>query len=67
MKQYLIDINTVSTFCVTASSEEEALLALKEVAAELELRIQVGDETPIEFVDLTWRDDEPLMIEEFDN
>ncbi|MBY5700920.1 hypothetical protein [Rhizobium leguminosarum] len=67
MKKYLIDVETVSTFWVDANSEAEALAALKDVAAELELRIEVGDETPIEYVDVTWRVDEALMVDEYDH
>ena len=66
VKQFLIDINTVTTFWVTATSEEKALEALKDATRALELRLQIGRTQPIEFVDLTWRETEPLMIEEYE-
>ncbi|MGR9276124.1 hypothetical protein ACU8KI_16090 [Rhizobium leguminosarum] len=66
--QYLIDINTVTTFWVTATSEEKALEALKNATRALELRIWIGGKKqPIELVDLSWREDEPLLIEEYDD
>lgn len=66
VKQFLIDINTVTTFWVTATSEKKALEALKEATRVLELRLQIGHKQPIEFVDLTWRETEPRMIEEYE-
>ncbi|ULJ74200.1 hypothetical protein [Rhizobium gallicum] len=63
MPEYLIDLHTMASFWVTATSEEGAIEVLKEVTNALELRIQVGDETPIELVDITCRDDDPKSDE----
>jgi len=49
VKQFLIDINTVTTFWVTAASEEKALESLKDATRALELRLQIGRKQPIEF------------------
>jgi len=62
MKQYLFDVPTLTSFWVDAESEEEALHALDAIARGVELRIQIGGKTPIEFVDFTIRGT-PELIE----
>ncbi|OWK25141.1 hypothetical protein AJ87_14010 [Rhizobium yanglingense] len=47
MPEYLIDMRTMTTFWVTAPSEKKALEALMEATYDLELRLEIGEETPI--------------------
>ena len=53
MKRYLIDTQTVTTVWVTASSKREAVKALYEATRYMDLRIEIGDDLPIEMVNFT--------------
>ncbi len=82
MKEFLIDMPTLTSFWVTAASEEAAIEALYEATAELELRLHIGTKkNPVELINTTCRhgelgdyeivsDDEvnePEDLEEVDN
>lgn len=56
---------STATFSVEAATEEEALQELKSVTRDLELRIQVGKRRPVQFVNLTRRDDDPEVVCEY--
>ncbi|MFC5757962.1 hypothetical protein [Rhizobium sp. GCM10022189] len=62
MAQYVIDMKTTATFRVTASSKKEALKALREVTRDLDLQIEVGHRTSIEFVNITCTEENPEVV-----
>lgn len=62
MPEYLIDMRTMTTFWVTAPSEKKALEALMEATYDLELRLEIGEETPIQLVNITCRDEDPPEV-----
>jgi hypothetical protein len=56
MKEYLIDMPTMTTFRITAASEHDAIEALYEATWDLELHLRIGDDdTPIELINTTCR------------
>lgn len=56
MKTFLIDMPTMTSFWVTAGSEELAIAALYAATDGLELRLHIGDDdNAIEMVDTTCR------------
>lgn len=67
MPEYLIDMRTMTTFWVTAPSEKKALEALMEATYDLELRLEIGEETPIQLVNITCRDEDPEVIDAHDD
>ncbi|WP_208246471.1 hypothetical protein WGT02_31110 (plasmid) [Rhizobium sp. T1470] len=62
MKQYLIDAPTVTAFLMTAESEDKAIAALYDITTLMELRIQIGEDVPIELIDFTIRD-QPEVVD----
>lgn len=63
MKQFLIDIPTMTSVWVTARSRSKALEALYNATYDCELRIQIGDDvTPVELINFTRRG-EPEIID----
>jgi hypothetical protein len=63
MKEYLIDVPTLTSVWVTARSAAEAIAALQFATKNLELRIPIGtNENPIELIDFTLRG-EPEIID----
>lgn len=65
MPTYLIDMTMMATFRVTAEDEVIALQELMRITCDLQLDLHVGCQTPIEFVNVTCRDNDPEVVDVF--
>lgn len=65
MKKYLIDAQMLGTFRVTARNKQEALRALADATRTIEIEMEIGGLTRIEFIDLTLRDDNPEIVDSY--
>ena len=67
MKRYLVDMPTMTSYWITALSEEEAMDALYIATKDVELRIEIGDDQiPIEVINFTCRGEPDLIDVEGD-
>ena len=55
----------MATFRVTAEDEVIALQELMRITRDLQLDLHVGCQTPIEFVNVTCRDNDPEVVDVF--